>query len=227
MALADRVGKMFQNITNVAMASGKVGGKIAGPIVKSGLKGAVNLGNKVLDGVEAAAKIDGKEVLKNIGHGAKKVGAATVDNVFTNDASYKTIGKTGAGISKKLNLLDEVAAHTRAAGNIAYKVGRGVDIASFKGPISGKQRTISTRLLKPSDDSLIGLRATGLGATLMIGASAMTGLPRAVQTAVNDRTGYSDGQAVGHAPTGYTPAYQQNAGATGDLVFALNDLRRG
>lgn len=227
MALANRIGKMFENITNVAMVAGKTGGKLTGPVVKAGLKGAVNVGNKVLDGVEAVAKTDMKQLIKDIGSGVKKVGAATVDNVLTNDASYKTVGETGARVSKKLNLLDEVATHTRAAGNAAYKLGRGVDIASFKGPISGKQRTISTRLLKTSDESLIGLRATGLGATLMIGGAAMAGVPRAAQTALNDRKGYTDGQAVGHAPGGYTPAYQQNAGATGDLVFALNDLRRG
>ena len=221
-----RIGKALDSLTDTAMASGKLGAKIAAPIIKGGFKGAMKLGNKVLDGVESVAKNDIKEVASNVKSTIKNIGRATVDNVLTNDASYKEIGKTGIKVSKKLNLLDEVQTHTRAAGNIAYKIGRGKDF-KYKSFITGQEKQLSTRLLKPDDDSLIGLKATGLGKTLMIGGAAMAGVPRAAKTAVENRQGMSDGQSVGHAPNSYVPAYQQNAGATGDLVFALNNLRRG
>lgn len=221
-----KIGKVLDNLADTAMASGKLGAKIAAPLVKVGYKGAVNLGNKAFDGIESIAKHNMKELASSAKSTIKKIGSATVDNILTNDESYKEIGKTGIKVSKKLNLLDEVQTHTRAAGNMAYKIGRGKDF-KFKGLITGKEREISTRLFRPDDDSLIGLKATRLGKVVMVGGAAMAGVPKAANAAVEGRRGMSDGQSVGHAPNSYVPAYQQNAGATGDLVFALNNLRRG
>lgn len=218
MALAHRLGKIFENVAYTAMEVGKVGGKATGKIAKAGFKGATHIGNKVMDGVEAAAKVDKRAMVRKMNRNVKEFGANTVDNALTNDASYMRIGKAG-GISNKLNLLDEVATHTRAAGNAAYNIGAG-----FKIPFTNGKRTPA--LFKASDDSLIGLRATGFGKTAMIGGAMIAGTPRGVQTAFEDRRGFADQQSVGHSP-GYAPAYTQNAGATGDLVFALNDLRRG
>lgn len=218
MALEKRIGKMFESITGVLIGAGKIAGPIAGKATKIGVKGAVNVGNKVMDGVEATIKADKKAMVGKAINNVKKVGAATVDNVLTDDKSYKRI--LDGGISKKLNLLDEVSQHTRAAGNLAYQIGAGAKIPFTKGKLK------MPALLKTSDDSLIGLRATKTGTALAIGGAAIMGTPRGIKEFADDRKGYSDGQATGHAPS-YTPAYLQNGGATGDLVFALNNLRQG
>ena len=71
-----------------------------------------------------------------------------------------------------------------------------------------------------------GMKATGLGvaaaATFQVGA----GTPEAVKSWNQNRQGTNyDRQPVTSAPK--VPAYAQNGGATGDLVFALNNLRHG
>lgn len=248
MSFGQRLGRAFDSLARATAAVGKVGGKAAGTVAKSGIKTASKLGNKAMDGVEAVAKADKGKVIGRIKDGVKHTGKVAVDDVLTNDESYKHI-RTGkvrsmiddnikndtlrnglkkatnkveeAGFSPKFNLMDEVATHTRAAGNFMYNVGAGFDVPFTKG------RLKTPALLKASDDSLIGLRATGFGTTLAIGGAAIAGVPRAAKTYAEDRQGQSDGQAVGNAPAPYVPAYQQNAGATGDLVFALNDMRRG
>lgn len=62
---------------------------------------------------------------------------------------------------------------------------------------------------------------------MVIGAGAViAGTPAAAKSYAQNRQGQNyDNQAVTSAPR--LPAYQQNAGATGDLVFALNNLRHG
>lgn len=217
MALEKRIGKMFESLTGTLTGAAKVTGKVAGGTAKVGIKSAMKAGNKVLDGVESVIEADKKAIISKIGTNTKRIAGNVIDNTLTNDGSYRHIGKVG--VSKKLNLLDEVSQHTRAAGNIAYQVGAGFEIPFTKGKLK------TPALLKASDESLIGLRTTKLGTTLAIGGAAIMGAPRGIKTFVDERQGYSDGQATGHAPT--MPAYAQNAGATGDLVFALNDLRHG
>lgn len=251
MSLGSRLGRMFDNLARTTASVGKIGGKATGTVAKAGLKTASKVGNKVMDGVEAAVHADKGKLLNNIKDGTKRVGRSVTENVLTDDASYHRIGKIGgivddhitnealrngikkvtntiegAGVSSKFNLLDEVATHTRAAGNLGYNVATGFNVPFTKGKLK------TPALLKASEDSLIGVRATGLGTTLAIGGAAISGVPRAAQTYATERQGMSDGMSVGNAPQmssmgPYMPAYQQNAGATGDLVFALNDMRRG
>lgn len=219
MSFGQRLGRAFDSLARATAAVGKVGGKAAGTVAKSGIKTASKLGNKAMDGVEAVAKADKKKVIGRIKDGVKHTGKVVVDDVLTNDESYKHIGKVG--VSFRGNLIDEIGTHTRGVGNFLYNVGAGFDVPFTKGKIK------TPALLKASEDSLIGIKATGFGTTLAIGGAAIAGVPRAAKTYAEDRQGQSDGQSVGNAPAPYVPAYQQNAGATGDLVFALNDMRRG
>lgn len=88
--------------------------------------------------------------------------------------------------------------------------------------------TIHTGLVKTGSDNFMpfGLKATGLGTTLAIGSAALSGGPEAIKTLNRNRQGTNfDSQPVSVAPQ--TPAYANNGGATGDLVFALNNLRHG
>ena len=87
---------------------------------------------------------------------------------------------------------------------------------------------VSKPLITTGGDNLMpfGMKATGLGvvaaATFQVGA----GTPEAVKSWNQNRQGTNyDRQPVTSAPK--IPAYAQNGGATGDLVFALNNLRHG
>lgn len=87
---------------------------------------------------------------------------------------------------------------------------------------------VSKPLITTGGDNLLpfGMKATGLGvaaaATFQVGA----GTPEAVKSWNQNRQGTNyDRQPVTSAPK--VPAYAQNGGATGDLVFALNNLRHG
>lgn len=63
------------------------------------------------------------------------------------------------------------------------------------------------------------------GQTLIWGAAAVSSIAGVMGEYERIHMGRSDGQVTRLAPR--TPYYQNNAGATGDLVFALNANRRG
>lgn len=83
-------------------------------------------------------------------------------------------------------------------------------------------------LLETGGDNLLpfGVKATGLGVAAAGAFQVASGTPQAVKEWNRDRMGTNvDPQPHGVAPK--VPAYAQNGGATGDLVFALNNLRHG
>jgi hypothetical protein len=63
------------------------------------------------------------------------------------------------------------------------------------------------------------------GKTVLWGASAIAGAAGAFNEMNKAHMGQMDGQIT--RPTPRVPAYDLNAGASGDLVFALNANRRG
>ena len=91
------------------------------------------------------------------------------------------------------------------------------------------------------DRSILGRKFNKKGLALVaVGATAMQG-GREVKQYVNDRQGTNDGQLYRSTPMMSTPyqlseqmaysshgrSFADNAGATGDLVFALNNMRNG
>ena len=82
------------------------------------------------------------------------------------------------------------------------------------------------QLIRKDSDSLVGFKATKKGALLAGGIMMASGVPQAGEQFVRNRQGTNyDQHTVTSAPR--TPAYANNGGATGDLVFALNNLRHG
>lgn len=82
------------------------------------------------------------------------------------------------------------------------------------------------KLLKKNDKSLLGVKATKRGALLAGGVMFAAGVPQAGKQYIENRQGTNmDSQPMTSAPR--LPAYAQDGGATGDLVFALNNLRHG
>lgn len=93
-----------------------------------------------------------------------------------------------------------------------------------------------TGLFKRDDTSLItGMKATGLGVGLISAGALMANTPRAGREFVSMYRGSNDGMLYTNAPvntyaqqmagTQVGHSYAYNAGATGDLLFALHNQR--
>ena len=200
--------------------------------------------------VRAATK---KETYKKIGKAVEDKAGKVVKNTLTDPDSYKQIGKTNILVSNKILLLDDMQRRINTGLNTTAAILKGHQISNTKlgragnkladklednmvnkallglpGGIVRKASNLNTGLVTSGGDNLMpfGMKATGLGvvaaATFQVGA----GTPEAVKSWNQNRQGTNyDRQPVTSAPK--VPAYAQNGGATGDLVFALNNLRHG
>ena len=224
------LGKFFGKITETA--SDLTLGVLHSRPVQGVLKGTFKGISKSVDpaaGVaekawQAGEKVVGaatnKETYKRIGKAVESGAGKVVKNTLTDPDSYKQIGKipdikinkgiSGSPIlvSNKVLLADDINRRIKTSLNTLTAV--------------------SKPLITTGGDNLMpfGMKATGLGvaaaATFQVGA----GTPEAVKSWNQNRQGTNyDRQPVTSAPK--VPAYAQNGGATGDLVFALNNLRHG
>lgn len=159
----------------------------------------------------------------------------------------------GAGVMAT-NPLQTASVLTKAGlgiGNAAFSVGMGIGkgatmgagvlgygTAKYLGPLvaNAGQREIAklnaignlgSKLIEraPFEKSLVGAKATWAGKGLFAAASFAGGVHEAFDDFNRKHTGYNDGTLVRATPQ--MPSYANNAGATGDLVFALNRNRRG
>lgn len=198
--------------------------KIGSSVAKLGRKG-VNTASTVAsnvsqNGVKNTVKSGANAVstsAKGIGNKIKNVKNGFVDNVLLANDS-KRVGPLN--VSTRGGAINELALHLRAAQDMA--------IGTWNFATNGIGEHHIGQLLRRSNDSLIGYKTTGLGtAVAMTGAFAM-GVPSAVEEYNTSRQGqfagtYQMGAIPGLVPQGH--AYANNAGATGDLVFALNNNR--
>ncbi len=180
---------------------------------------------------DAAAKVTraGLDVGKVVGKAGFKVGTGTINTGlkganFVKD-NYKEIGKAFADVGK--GAAQEVNTIAQAGAYMGERIVKGID----------------KHLLKPAPfkDSLIGRSVNKRGLVLV--AAGMTAVQGARDTKqyIEDRQGRNDGQLYRPTPQMSTPyqlsqqmaysshgqSYADNAGATGDLVFALNNSRHG
>lgn len=194
-----------------------------------------------------------KETYKRIGKAVESGAGKVVKNTLTDPDSYKQIGKTNILASNKSLLLDDMQRRINTGLNTTTAILKGHQMSNTKlgragnkladklednivnkallglpGGIVRKASNLNTGLITSGGDNLLpfGMKATGLGvvaaATFQVGA----GTPEAVKSWNQNRQGTNyDRQPVTSAPK--VPAYAQNGGATGDLVFALNNLRHG
>lgn len=105
------------------------------------------------------------------------------------------------------------------AGNILG----GAAIGKYGSTMAGIGRKLVTEDLRESN--ILKHKATKLGAGLIIGASVVGGVRGAFDELNTKRMGQMDSRTQRATPQ--VPMYDQNAGATGDLVFAMNANRRG
>lgn len=167
--------------------------------------------------VRAATK---KETYKKIGKAVEDKAGKVVKNTLTDPDSYKQIGKIP---DLKINK-NTVGAPILVSNKTLFADDMNRRIKTSLNTLTA----ISKPLITTGGDNLLpfGMKATGLGvaaaATFQVGA----GTPEAVKSWNQNRQGTNyDRQPVTSAPK--VPAYAQNGGATGDLVFALNNLRHG
>lgn len=232
------IGKTGDVITGMAGSSVVRGiSHVGSGAVKLGFEGAAGIANKTIKGVQKAApklkQMSGKKISEGIGKVSNKTLVGIGDDyqpigkaLFNSDSGLRLRGSSkGSGrqkttyvsSNKTFGLVDAVTDRAKTYADGAVHVLKGDSW------ITGKQP-----LLKTGADNFMpfGLKATGLGTTVAIGASLASGTPEAVEQWNRGRQGTNmDSQPVSLAPR--TPAYANNGGATGDLVFALNNLRHG
>ena len=195
--------------------------------INDGIRAVANSGI-IGDTVGKATRV-GLNVGKTVGNVGFKVGATGINTGlkganFIKD-NYKEIGKAFANVGKDA----AQEANTIAQAGVAM----------------GERlvKSIDRNLLKPAplSKSLIGRSANAKGIALVAaGSMAMQGA-RDTKQYIQDRQGRNDGQLYRPTPSMSTPyqlseqmaysshgnSYADNAGATGDLVFALNNMRNG
>lgn len=123
-------------------------------------------------------------------------------------------------ISTRGGLMDEAIYHARAVQSLG--------IGAWDFATNGIGERHYGQLLKRSNNSLLGYKTTKFGTTVAMGAAFVAGTPSAVKEYNTSRQGefagvYQMGAIPGLVPQGH--AYANNAGATGDLVLALNNNR--
>lgn len=180
------------------------------------------------DTVGKATRV-GLNVGKAVGNVGFKVGATGINTGlkganFIKD-NYKEIGKTFANVGKGA----AQEANTIAQAGVAM----------------GERlvKSIDRNLLKPAplNKSLIGRSVNKRGLALIAGGAIVMQGTRDTKAYIDNRQGRNDGQLYRPTPQMSTPyqlsqqmaysshgqSYADNAGATGDLVFALNNSRHG
>lgn len=224
--LGKAIGRVYNTAKNVVMgvATSKTTEKVVSKVTRTAAN-AVEPGAGIIDkSIKGAQKLGSKatnpETYKKIGKAVEEGAGKVVDSVITNSAdpqNYKQIGKSHAIRSNKSLFGDEM--HRRIQGGLDTVV----HIAKGDSLLTGRKALITT-----GGDNLMpmGLKATKLGVGLAATAQLAVGTPQAIKQANTNRQGTNfDSRPVTSAPR--TPSYANNGGATGDLVFALNNLRHG
>ena len=224
------LGKFFGKITETAsdLTLGFFHSRPVQGVLKGTFKGiaksvdpAAGVAEKAWQaGEKVVGAATNKETYKRIGKAVESGAGKVVKNTLTDPDSYKQIGKIpdikiNKGISGSPIL---VSNKTLFADDMNRRIKTSLNTLT----------AVSKPLITTGGDNLMpfGMKATGLGvvaaATFQVGA----GTPEAVKSWNQNRQGTNyDRQPVTSAPK--IPAYAQNGGATGDLVFALNNLRHG
>lgn len=206
--------------------------------LKVGVEGAAGIANKAIGVAKNVApklkNIDGKKISSDIGKATNKtlvgldgdyknMGKAFNESVV-GKATNNIVGKNVMSDNSTLMLGPRNKRTRHVVSNNTFGLADALGDRA-KTYIDGAAGMISP-LIKASDDSLLGIKAKKRGVALFVGASLASGVPEAVKDANRNRQGYNyDSSPKSLAPS--TPAYANNGGATGDLVFALNNLRHG
>lgn len=189
---------------------------------------------------------DGIRTISNSGVIPKTVGKVTRAGLEVGKTAGNVGFKVGMGaINKTLDSANFIKDNKDAIIGGAKAIGKSVALEAneFAQAGIGVAGTIDKMFLKSAtlDRSIIGRKFNGPGLALIaVGATAMQG-GRDVKQYLDSRQGQNDGQLYRPTTQISTPyqiseqmaygshgrSFADNAGATGDLVFALNNMRHG
>lgn len=191
--------------------------------INSGIRAVSNSG--IIPNVVGKTTRLGLNVGKAAGNAGFKVGMFGINSVLS-------------GANSIIDNKDDIMKGFKVFGNAAAE-----EAGTFTKAVGGFADYVDRHLLKPApfSDSLVGRTFNKKGVALVGGISLAMGTGSATKEYLNDRQGYNDGQLYRPTPMQATPyqlseqmaysshgrSFAQNAGATGDLVFALNDMRHG
>lgn len=222
------IGKVLNTGKNVVLGIAHSGPvekvvRTSAKAVADAVEPSAGLINKTIQGTQKAVKkATDANTYKKIGSAIEEGTGKAIKNVITDSATregtpYKQIGKTHMVAANRSLFGDEMHRRVQTGLDTVAHIARGDSL------LTGKQA-----LVQSGGDSLLpmGLKATKLGVGLAATAQLAAGTPQAVKQWNDNRMGTNfDNQPVTSAPR--TPSYANNGGATGDLVFALNNLRHG
>ena len=227
--LKDGIGFIDQ-----ALEYDKAIGKINADLPKSGEKFLNKVGNRT-----ANPSHKFRDKIMNSGQKIKDSG----QELYDTRAGFRSIADAMIGIGdstqKTASAVSSFSTKVRkkagkAINETAEKVGKHEKGIGFdlKGAIAKDVKLHTSQVLnfagslvEETDKNLLGIKLNGRGKIVAAGAALVGGSAQGVRSYNQKSMGARDGQITGHTPT--LPAYANNAGATGDLVFALNANRRG
>lgn len=226
--MINKIGKVFKSSTKAPkMLRGNINRGTG--MLKAGLdspskmqKLARNL-NNIDDAIDTANKAMPGKISNAIGNvsssysnAGKNLEVATRDGKFFNKIAKKMQD------NNKLNKLsNNIKNHDKAVG---FDLKRAVknDLKLH----ANQAINFAGSMFEKTDKNLLGVKLNTKGKIVAGGVALASGSKQAA-TKFNETTmgTQRDSQITPHAPR--VPAYQNNGGATGDLVFALNANRRG
>lgn len=206
---------------------GKAGAGVLGGFGKATIGTANGLGKATM----SISREIGRGLSKDLTKTAIAVGTgAAVGGLLADADGNAPIGKTaaiGAGVGA---LSTAIPGGATAVGLVGAG---GLALASSGAEALG---AIGNKMIKMPKgpltlDNLSDIKMTGLGKGLLGGAVLLGGVKDAYNYYEKSRMGVNDGMMRTATPTvpvqKQQPSYNNNGGATGDLVFALNNLRNG
>lgn len=183
--------------------------------ISAGAKAAGKAYSKAKEGAEKMTKKAMSFSFEDAPEKISKAKDAFAKRVITDDESAKYIKNVKINTGT-FGLADEINNNLRGIQSLGYVMTNGVGDHHIG------------RMIKRSDDSLFGYRANAFGVVAGVGAMSIYGTNNARKDYLESRKGqfagtYKMGEIPGLTPQGH--AYANNAGATGDLVLALNNMR--
>lgn len=224
MGLYKRLNKIMADVHQIGVE--KIAPKVGNVLNKAvnKLPGAIdNVAGKIDKGIKMGSK--GVNAIKTgkAWDATQNVAGKINKNIWTDESSYRRVGKRHE-VSNKFLLGDDLNRRITSAEDKMASIFD--SISKDKVNVLGMEISNPMKLIKKDEESLVGLKATKRGALFAAGAMMIAGTPGAAKQYIANRQGTNmDNQPTTSAPR--TPAYAQNGGATGDLVFALNNLRHG
>lgn len=171
--------------------------------------------------VRKAGKAVGNTALK-VGASTMKTAANTVDGIRNNKEAYKKVGKAIANFGGET---------VKEASTFVHAGAGAIEVAKKMGILESTMGNL--------DKSLVGIKFTAGAKFALLPAAAAVGAIGGTKDYMTNRQGRNDGQTYQTTPSMTNPyeisqqmaysqsgrSFSQNAGADGDLVRAISNMR--